>query len=379
MGLRRDTAARFSKMTLADDLREKGEAVLEELLRTQAEETLHIEFKSLSDNSGEQLTRPDRQLLAKAVCGMANAEGGTIVVGIRTKRLDNIDVASAKTPIGNCARLRNLLVATIPEILSPQHTKIEVFTVDDIEDASRGFVIIEVPGSDDRPHMSNVHHQYFRRGSDGTRLLEHAEIRELMLGARQGILDIRLHPRASTRSGLTFGVFLTAVIVNAGRIAVRAPYIKFESAGLTWRSASSDYQERNMVSGYGMYSTSSVIVHVADENLIAHLETGIALHVPGQNTAKGAIDHIVRENCDENLFSIGSWERLMQTRGMPVAGGEIDASGVYGGENALAKNFEFKLDKKAIFELMLPNPSVAFCPGPASASRGRARLCRCPL
>jgi hypothetical protein len=53
--------------------------------------------------------------------------------------------------------------------------------------------------------------------------------------------------------------------------------------------------------------------------------------------------------------SIGSWERLMQTRGVPVAGGEINASGVYGGENALAKNFEFKLDKKAIFELMAPN------------------------
>jgi hypothetical protein len=274
------------------------------------------------------------------------------LLALRQNGPTNIDIASEKTPIGNCARLRNLVIAAIPEILSPQHIKIEVFTV---EDASGGFVIIQIPVSEDRPHMSNAHHQYFRRGSDGTRLLEHAEIRELMFGARQGILDIRLHPRVSTRSGdLTFSVFLTAVIVNAGRIAVRAPYIKFERVGPTWRSASSDYQERNMVSGYGMYSTSSVIVHVADENLIAHLQTGISLHVPGQNTASAAIDHIIRENYDENLFSIGSWEQLTQSKG-PVAGGEIHASGVYGGENALAKTFEFKLDKKAIFELMVPN------------------------
>src|SRR5260370_12365487 len=210
-------------MTLADDLRENGGAVLEELLRTQAEETLHIEFKSLSDNSGEQIIKADRQIIARAICGMANAEGGTIVIGIRTKRPDNIDIASEKTPIGNCTRLRNLLVAAIPEILSPQHIKIEVFTVDDVEDASRGVVIIQVPGSDDRPHMSNVHHQYFRRGSDGTRLLEHAEIRELMLGARHGVLDIRLHPRVGSRSGLTLGVFLTPVIINAARVTVRAP------------------------------------------------------------------------------------------------------------------------------------------------------------
>jgi predicted HTH transcriptional regulator len=106
-----------------------GEALpfsISELISQTAEETLHLEFKTLADSSGDRIAKDDRRLLAKAVCGMANAEGGTIIIGIETKRVDNVDVAVAAKPIGNAERLRNLLMAAIPEMLSPQHTGIEV-------------------------------------------------------------------------------------------------------------------------------------------------------------------------------------------------------------------------------------------------------------
>ena len=58
-----------------------------ELLAVSAEETLHLEFKTLSDSTGEKLTKEDRRVLARAVCGMANAEGGHIVLGVETRRV----------------------------------------------------------------------------------------------------------------------------------------------------------------------------------------------------------------------------------------------------------------------------------------------------
>jgi predicted HTH transcriptional regulator len=153
--------------------------IADELIAANAEETLHLEFKTLSDSSGERLTKEDRRVLARAICGMANAEGGKIIIGIETKRVDNVDVAVAAKPIGNVERMRNLLVAAIPEMISPQHAGIMVTR------SGRGFLVVDVPQSEVRPHYSNVHHQYFRRGSDGTRILEHAEIRELMFAIRE--------------------------------------------------------------------------------------------------------------------------------------------------------------------------------------------------
>jgi Putative DNA-binding domain len=113
-------------------------ASIAELISEGAEETLHREFKTLADATGERLTKDDRRLLAKAICGMANAEGGTITVGVETKRIDNVDVAVAAKPIANAEKLRNLMIAAIPEMLSPQNTGIRVVTA--AQDGAAGVV-----------------------------------------------------------------------------------------------------------------------------------------------------------------------------------------------------------------------------------------------
>jgi hypothetical protein len=95
-------------------------------------------------------------------------------------------VTSTRQPIPNCSRLRGRVTSAIPELLSPQHSGITVDAINDDKDPSAGYLIIYVPRSDFRPHMSMSEHRYFRRGSDGTRKLEHSEIRDLMLATREG-------------------------------------------------------------------------------------------------------------------------------------------------------------------------------------------------
>jgi hypothetical protein len=109
------------------------------MVEEKQEETLHLEFKTLSPASTSNLAKDDRKLLAKAICGLANAVGGTIVVGIRTTKDDGLDVASARQPVPNYARLRSQTAAALPEMISPQHPRMSVEAIADDTDPSSGY------------------------------------------------------------------------------------------------------------------------------------------------------------------------------------------------------------------------------------------------
>jgi predicted HTH transcriptional regulator len=156
-------------------IRRRGLEALEELLAEREEETLHLEFKTLADHSSGTLTRDDRRTLAKAVCGLANAEGGTLIIRVESQNVEGIDVATGLRPISHVRRVRNRLVSALADFLSPQHQRIsELVIVDPAHADAGGYIILHVAESDRRPHMSVPDHRYYRRGSQGTRTLEHA-------------------------------------------------------------------------------------------------------------------------------------------------------------------------------------------------------------
>ena|ERR1700730_12089111 len=138
-------------------------ARLDAFIELQQEETLHLEFKTLASDS--TLTRDDRKLIAKAICGLSNAEGGQLVIGIETKKIDGVDVAFRKKPLAGIGRLKRLVSSIMPEVLSPQNRGITVNTVIDDARGDLGSLLIDVPSSQDRPHMSVPERRYFRRGS----------------------------------------------------------------------------------------------------------------------------------------------------------------------------------------------------------------------
>jgi predicted HTH transcriptional regulator len=143
---------------------------LNEMIDQRQEESLHLEFKTLSGHDVLNLTKDDRRLIAKSVCGFSNAEGGLLVLGVETSRIDGVDVATSLKPFKNFESLRNRVVSALPELLSPQNSKMAVLAIPDVTSSAGGYIAIHVPPSDVRPHMSLSHHQYFRRGSDGTRV-----------------------------------------------------------------------------------------------------------------------------------------------------------------------------------------------------------------
>ena len=320
-----------------------------EIISEKTEEALHLEFKTLADSSGERLTKDDRRAIAKAVCGMANAEGGSIVIGVETMRADNVDVAIAPKPIANVEKLRNLVQASLPEWLSPQHPGI---TVSAIHEDGAGFLKIDVPSSDGRPHHSNVHHQYFRRGSDGTRVMEHLEIRELMFAVREGSLEIdwRIRPDQSGGNDLCCGLAVILVLRNTSRVPLIAPYIRFSD--LSWSVAVANQglvsRRRSAVGTAGIYADRGVLVHIQDELEIAERLTGLDFRRTGQQQLGAAVATVRREGA--GAFAMAPSFHAMMQQAALTGDHEIEAAGLFGAENATAKQFCIQIKKMDLFE-----------------------------
>src|ERR1700688_1746428 len=260
-----------------------GETAITEIVNSGREETLHLEFKTLSSDT--TLNRDDRRMLGKALCGFANAEGGVLIVGIETKKTDGVDTACNKRPIKNLSRLRRLVTAALPEMLSPQHNRISLVAISDSSREDQGFLLFDVRPSEDRPHMSVAERRYFRRGSDGTRVLDHSEIRELMFVAREGALSIKVTLRPGVSSGAQqFQLWLVLTLSNIGKIPIVAPYVRLKQMG--WRPAASlqNVSPRTSADGtYGVYATRDVLIHLDDQIGVAECETGLTFQGTGQH------------------------------------------------------------------------------------------------
>ncbi len=261
---------------LFENLKTGEWAAVQKLEFIPQEETLHLEFKSLQDSTGEFIGH-DQKRIAKALCGLANAEGGVLLVGIRTRKVDGLDVAAGVAPIANLARFTNLLTSALPDLLNPEHTGLEVLPLF-APDGITGVVAVHVPRSEIRPHMSVKEHIYYRRGSDRTRAMEHREIRDLMLAPQQGQLE--LVPTYGEAGGVPrhFDIQIYLTLRNVGRVPVTAPYVK--AWGSTIGLANAPVSERRHSDGSkGYYCERATILFPDDELSLACVVTGIELLV----------------------------------------------------------------------------------------------------
>src|SRR5450631_851807 len=335
-----------------------GEPAIADILTEHREETLHLEFKTLSSETA--FTRDDRKMLAAAICGFANAEGGLLIVGVETKKTDGVDTAFAKRPVKNLNRFRRVVTAALPEMLSPQHNGVSLIPIADDPDDNQGFLLIDVPPSDNRPHMSVAEKRYFRRGSDGTRVLDHAEIRELMFATREGVMEINWDIQGGAASGdLRYQLHIVLTLRNVGRVPVVAPYVRLKKHG--WSVTTSNLQHvttRTSVDGiHGIYATRDLLVHVNDEIGMALCETGLDFRGTGRYELASAIEVVKKEGL-EHAFLMLPWGE-MPTELRPAKDRTVEVEGFYGAENATMKDFKFVIDKTSLLNKFCKHMSIS--------------------
>lgn len=146
---------------ISTTLKEKGEAGLLDMLKDEVE-CYYLDYKEVIDDFSESKTlRNYWDVLAKAISGFGNALGGVLIFGIKDKD------KSLKPFLGykNFEKLTNEFVS---RSTNPRHERINSFSFPSKEDNDKGYVIIEIPQSQNRPLQvisnGNKHRYFYRSG-----------------------------------------------------------------------------------------------------------------------------------------------------------------------------------------------------------------------
>jgi hypothetical protein len=189
-------------------------------IASQQEETLQLEFKTVS--SSDMSSRDDRRNFAIALSGFANSAGGLVVWGIDArKNSDGIDCAVSVSEIKDVSLFRSRLVELTGDAVSPRIDGILHKTVQ--EENGSGFAVTFVPESDSGPHMAKLgEDRYYKRSGPSFYRMEHFDIAD-MFGRRR-----RARLRVEARvDGKDDRARIILSLYNDGRGSARAPYLAF--------------------------------------------------------------------------------------------------------------------------------------------------------
>jgi hypothetical protein len=180
----------MSAAALFERVRTEGWALVEEWVREQARETLHLDFKQWFPRPGAppEVARKKaderKQLLAKAVSGFANTEGGLLAFGIATAPgADRIDRAAEAAPIAGANAECESLRKSLEQLVTPPVPGLRAVVVD--APSGDGIIVVYVPASDVGPHRAEGPDpgRYYMRVDDRTGTMPHS-ILASMFGRR---------------------------------------------------------------------------------------------------------------------------------------------------------------------------------------------------
>ena len=219
-------------VTLWEDLIADPANAVQSLITSKTHESLRLEFKTKSDQSGD-LNKDDKKNLGEALSGFSNSDGGILIFGIETKRDGEGEYASEFKPIYPLSALHSKIESLCSEYVSPSNITIEVTSV--ILQKDTGLIAIKIPRGDNRPYMSMApnHQRYYKRTHDRFVPMEHYEVVDLVKISDSPTLEceLRFLDRGSMggnpTASLIFGVR------NTSRVIAKYPFITYQSrAGL---------------------------------------------------------------------------------------------------------------------------------------------------
>lgn len=194
---------------LFEELGREGWAGVEALVTERRQESVHLDFKSPPTNPQHV-----DDLVGKALSGFANVEGGLLVIGIRTSnaKRKEPDRADAIVPVKDVDAVARRLDQRIASLTEPPVAAVQVKTIPDPSDPSRGVLLIYTPASDGGPHRDGTDRYMMRTGTN-TEPMPHALLAAMF--GRRPQPSLRLY---ATRKEL--------LISNEGRGAAEDVFVR---------------------------------------------------------------------------------------------------------------------------------------------------------
>lgn len=191
-------------------------------MKGREQENHWLDFKTL--NVSDFSVRSDRETLAAAISGFANADGGILIWGVDARKGEEgvdevIGTPGVRNPRLAESRLRELAgEATAPVVIGVEHR-----VISGVKNPS--FVATMVPSSDAGPHMAMQGHdgfRYYTRAGGRFAKMHHFQVADMFGRRARPVLDVEAYP--NPRGGYAHAMCLR--ILNRGRGSAQAPFIE---------------------------------------------------------------------------------------------------------------------------------------------------------
>lgn len=192
-----------------------------DLINTQAEESVHLDFKA---SGALEKTDEKRTELAKDVSAFANSDGGIIIYGIN----ENNHVASSLSFVDGNIFTKEWIERIINNGIQKRIHGIEIFPIRFDGDINKTVYVIRIPRSSDSPHMCVKKHIYYRRFNFESVPMEEYEVRDSfnrVAAPDLGISSIAFKRIKDDANIVTYE--LSASVVNKGHQVCEAYKMNF--------------------------------------------------------------------------------------------------------------------------------------------------------
>jgi hypothetical protein len=188
-------------------------------------EDLHLDCK-LWPNRDDDAQR----VLAKALCGFANADGGVIVIGMEAKagptKYDP-DVIQRAAQVTDPIAVKSRVEALVGELVEPRLQGVRMAAIPDPPGSATGFVVLSVPPTEGPPCRSRKHRDFFQRITSGTYPMEYFQIADMFGKRHRPQLSLFLEVGRFHLDGQSYEREFTIGIENSGRAVARFPSLRF--------------------------------------------------------------------------------------------------------------------------------------------------------
>jgi hypothetical protein len=188
-------------------------------------EDLHLDCKIWPPSENDA-----QRVLAKALCGFANADGGVVVIGMEAKpgpAKDDPDTVQQARPVTNALTVKSRIENLVGHLVEPGLAGVQVELVFEPPGSACGFVLVDVPPTEGLPCRSRKDWKFYLRVSAGTFPMEYFQIADMFGKRRRPLLKLYLEEgHVEPRSGISNREIVFG-IENCGRGVAKFPCVRF--------------------------------------------------------------------------------------------------------------------------------------------------------